>query len=205
MESNSMRISRRQLLTGGVFSSIYGIAGCLSNPLNTPIATVNPGETRTIEGEPIQELHVDTFPEWVPFTGSVSVISQPSNMDVGILRVSLQNQTSKAWTLVTDHVWLPFPLATSGGLILSEGKGFEQKDDCLVKTPIAEGQIGRKQFDSDETVRENRYLGTREDTGECLPGGEHPFSHGYYAVPGDEEVHGEEDELFHWGFTLVLE
>jgi len=205
MESNSKVISRRQMLIGGVFSSIYGIAGCLSTPLNTPIATVNPGETKTIEGEPIQELHVDTFPEWVPFTGSVSVISQPSNTEVGKLRVTFQNQSSKAWTLVTGHVWLPFPLATSGGLIISEGKGFEQKNDCLVKTPIAEGQTGRKQFDSDETLQEKRYLGTHEDTGECLPGGEHRFSHAYYTVPGDEEVHAEEDELFHWGFTLVLE
>lgn len=205
MESNSKWISRRQLLTGGVVSTIYGLTGCLSNPLNTPLATVNPGETKNIEGEPIQELHVDTFPEWVPFTGSVSVMSQPSNTEVGKLRITLQNQTSKAWKLVTGHVWLPFPMDTSGGLIISQGKAFEQKDDCLVKAPIAEGQIGREQFDSDETLRENRYLGTLKDTGECLPGGEHRFSNAYYAVPGDEEVHGEEDELFHWGFTLVLE
>jgi hypothetical protein len=193
------------MLTGGVGSTIYGLTGCLSTPLNTPIATVNPGETKTIEGEPIQELHVHEFPEWVPFTGSVSVISQPSHTEVGVFRVTLQNQASKAWKLVTGHVWLPFPMDTSGGLIISEGKGFEQKNDCLLKASIAEGQAGREQFDSDETLQENRYLGTHEDTGECLPAGEHRFSNAYYTVPGDQEAHAEEDELFRWGFTLVLE
>lgn len=205
MKVNMDVVHRREVLNGAASGGIIALAGCLSLPRNSPIATAEPGETTAVEGEPIQELAVDTFPDWVPFSGSVEVLRQPAHTKVGILRIGLENQASNAWLVTTGHPWMPFPVQVSGGLVVTSG-GFEKKDGCLVKSITAEGEAGRHEFESGEQLREKRNLGTHEGS-RCLPGGTHYFSDTFTAYPADDEPKNEEDyedHGFHWGFTLVL-
>lgn len=196
-------VRRRTLLYGAALGGVSGLAGCLSLQRSSPVATAEPGETTAVEGDPIQELAVDTFPDWVPFTGSVSVMRQPTPTEAGVLRIGLENHASNAWVVRTGHPWLPFPVQVSGGLVVASG-GFEMKDGCLVTSITAEGEEGIHEFESGEQLREQRNLGTHDGSA-CLPGGEHHFTDRYRAYPAGEDPENMEDQGFQWGFTLVLE
>ena len=194
--------SRRQVL-GVAAGSLAAVAGCVSNPFTSPIASGSAGETTPVEGAPIQELQVAEFPTWAPFNGSVGILRQPSTTEPGILTVTLQNESSRDWRLEVGMNNLPFDMAVADGLFVTSINEFTHTENCIfVKTQGVADVGDREIVESGETLDGRRNIVTRRNATKCLSAGHHQFMNTYFAEPLQDS---RSSDTFQWGFTLVLE